>query len=80
MRQHSVTWWALAAMVMAMSACGGTQPAQELAVPAGASPAGGAPVFEYDPTWPKRPLPDNGIFGAVLSVAVDDRDHVWVMH
>ena len=51
MRQHSVTWWALAAMVMAMSACGGTQPAQESAVPAGASPAGGAPVFEYDPTW-----------------------------
>ena len=80
MRQHSITWWALAAMVMAMSACGGTQPAQEPAVPAGASPAGGAPVFEYDPTWPKRPLPDNGIFGAVLSVVVDDRDHVWVMH
>ena len=65
MRQHSVTWWALAAMVMAISACGGTQPTQEPAVPAGASLASGAPVFEHDPTWPKRPLPDNGIFGAV---------------
>ena len=82
MRQHSVTWSVLAAVMMALSAGGGTQRAQVAsALPAAtASRAGGVPVFQYDPTWPKRPLPNQGIFGAVLSVAVDDRDHVWVMH
>ena len=43
-------------ILLGMSACGGTQPAQEPAVPAGASPAGGAPVFEYDPTWPEAAI------------------------
>jgi hypothetical protein len=82
MRQHSVTWSVLAAVMMALSAGVSIQQAQQAAAPAAAkaSPAGSAPVFQYDATWPKRPLPGNGILGAVLSVAVDDKDHVWVMH
>ena len=29
--------------------------------------------------WPK-PLPNHWILGAVAGVAVDRRDHVWIMH
>ena len=37
------------------------------------------PRFEVDPTWP-QPLPNQWIIGAVAGVAVDARDHVWVVH
>jgi len=46
-----------------------------------ASPAGvvrEVPKFEVDPDWPT--LPNNWILGIVSSVAVDERDHVWVLH
>ena len=36
------------------------------------------PIFEVDPTWPK--LPNNWVTGVVSSVAVDRRDHIWVLH
>ncbi len=38
-----------------------------------------APRFEVDPFWPK-PLPNQWVIGAVIGVAVDARDHVWVLH
>jgi hypothetical protein len=37
------------------------------------------PVFRVDSTWP-RPLPNHWIVGAVVGVAVDGRDHVWITH
>ena len=37
------------------------------------------PVFHVDPSWPK-PLPNHWILGAVVGVAVDSRDHVWITH
>ena len=37
------------------------------------------PVFELDPSWPK-PLPNNWGIGIVWGVAVDSRDHVWVVN
>ena len=37
------------------------------------------PVFEVDPAWPK-PLPNHWIVGAVVGVAVDARDHTWIVH
>jgi hypothetical protein len=37
------------------------------------------PGFEVDPFWPKA-LPDNWIFGQVAGVAVDRRDHIWIIH
>ena len=37
------------------------------------------PRYQVDPLWMK-PMPDNWIFGQVSSVAVDGRDHVWVLH
>jgi DNA-binding beta-propeller fold protein YncE len=40
-------------------------------------PAG--PSFKVDPLWPK-PLPNHWLLGSVTGVAVDARDHVWVVH
>jgi DNA-binding beta-propeller fold protein YncE len=38
-----------------------------------------APRFEVDPLWPK-PLPNHWVMGAVIGVAVDGSDNVWVIH
>ena len=37
------------------------------------------PLFAVDPSWP-QPLPNNWILGAVAGIAVDNKDHVWVVH
>jgi DNA-binding beta-propeller fold protein YncE len=37
------------------------------------------PTFRVDAAWPK-PLPNRWIIGAVAGVAVDKRDHVWIVH
>ena len=37
-----------------------------------------APAFDVDPRWPS--LPAQWTLGQVTGVAVDDRDHVWVLH
>ena len=37
------------------------------------------PTFEWDPDWP-RPLPEKWAVGPMVGVAVDDRDHIWVIH
>lgn len=36
-----------------------------------------APTYEVDPMWPK--LPKQWILGQVSGVAVDSRDHVWIV-
>jgi DNA-binding beta-propeller fold protein YncE len=36
------------------------------------------PVFQVDSTWPN--LPNNWVMGVVSAVAVDGRDHVWILH
>jgi len=38
-----------------------------------------APVFEVDPFWP-RPLPNHWVLGSTIGVAVDARDHVFILH
>jgi DNA-binding beta-propeller fold protein YncE len=45
----------------------------------GARNNSGVPVYEVDPTWPK-PLPDKWILGQISGVAVDARDHIWIVH
>ena len=40
---------------------------------------GGAPTFTVDPSWPE-PLPNTWVIGTVASIAVDSRDHVWILH
>ena len=38
-----------------------------------------APRFEVDPLWPK-PMPNRWILGSAIGVAVDSRDHVFVVN
>jgi hypothetical protein len=38
-----------------------------------------APTFEVDPFWPK-PLPNHWVLGNVIGLAVDSRDHVFIVH
>ncbi len=52
--------------------CGGEAPPPE-------EDAAGVPAYEVDPDWP-RPLPNDWILGQVAGVAVDERDHVWIVH
>jgi DNA-binding beta-propeller fold protein YncE len=44
-----------------------------------AQPTALVPTFDVDPMWPK-PLPNRWILGAVVGVAVDAREHVWITH
>lgn len=47
-----------------------------------AAQAGGAkqaPRYEVDPLWPK-PLPNHWLLGNAIGVAVDSRNHVWIVH
>src|SRR5262245_46509596 len=37
------------------------------------------PVFEFDPTWPKLPLPNHWIMGNVAGMTEDEKDHIWVI-
>ncbi len=37
------------------------------------------PHFEVDPFWP-QPLPNQWILGSTIGVAVDERDHVYIVH
>ncbi|HEX5108790.1 MAG TPA: hypothetical protein VFV95_10100 [Vicinamibacterales bacterium] len=36
------------------------------------------PVFSVDPGWPT--IPNNWVLGEVSSIAVDSKDHIWVLH
>src|SRR5262245_57011354 len=36
------------------------------------------PTFEVDAMWPR--LPNNWVLGQVPGIAVDRRDHVWILH
>ena len=37
------------------------------------------PTFELDKTWPPK-LPNGWVMGQMSSVAIDKRDHVWLLH
>ena len=37
------------------------------------------PVFTVDPFWP-NPLPNKWLIGQVAGVAVDSKDHIWIIH
>jgi hypothetical protein len=50
-----------------------------LTVGLGAQVPMSVPKFIVDPAWPK-PLPNHWLVGAVVGVAVDSRDHVWITH
>ena len=54
-------------------------PEQTSAAASTESASSGIPRFRVDPFWASE-LPNNWILGQVAGVAVDDRDHVWIVH
>jgi hypothetical protein len=68
----------LAAVIAA--GCAGQQSDSTSTVTVGAptARAGGVPVFEVDPSWPK--VPAKWKLGDPSSIAIDARDNVWVLH
>ena len=73
--------------IATLQACGGGEPSETVA-PVGEAGdavvvdmARGVPYFEYDPTWPKQPFPnEDWVIGNVIGLAADSQDHIWVLH
>ncbi|HYE92123.1 MAG TPA: hypothetical protein VEA38_13935 [Terriglobales bacterium] len=63
--------------VLALAAAAGAGAAITVNVVASDAPVR-PPQFEVDPAWPK-PLPNRWLMGQAAGVAVDRRDHVWVI-
>jgi len=56
-----------------------TRVADDEATPLDATHRAAVPEFQPDPAWPPE-LPNNWVLGQVSSIAVDRRDHVWILH
>lgn len=37
------------------------------------------PAFKVDPYWPE-PLPNDWLIGQVSGIAIDSKDHIWIIH
>jgi DNA-binding beta-propeller fold protein YncE len=57
----------------------GTARAQTAKPASAAPPQTAGPRLQVDPLWPK-PLPNHWLFGSITGVAVDSRNHIWVVH
>jgi DNA-binding beta-propeller fold protein YncE len=68
-----------AGFLAAVAAVGAGHRLLEDAAAAQAGSAVQAPRFEVDPFWP-RPLPNHWLLGSAIGVAVDARDHVFIVH
>jgi DNA-binding beta-propeller fold protein YncE len=44
-----------------------------------AAQRGDRPGLQVDPFWPK-PLPNHWLLGSITGIAIDSRDHLWVVH
>jgi hypothetical protein len=69
LRSHAPALLLCAALSLQLTACSSTAVGNSRA----------ATRYAVDPYWPKD-LPGNWQVGAVAGVAVDDRDHVWIIH
>lgn len=69
----------VSALAAACTARSGDTPSSPAASPSISAAPDEVPVFEFDPTWPKTPLPNNWIFGNIGGVHVDDKDQIWVL-
>ena len=73
---------AAAALVILCAACGGDAGAgtpMDMASDPAVADGSMAPLFEVDPLWPK-PLPNHWLLGSTIGVAVDSREHIWIIH
>ncbi len=66
------------AVVASLACFACAPPAQETPNGAAAPAAPDGTAFRVDPFWPK-PLPNDWLLGEVSGVAVDSRDHVWIV-
>jgi len=71
-------WWAAAMAVGVVVVAGAGQGVGRLDAQGGK--ADQMPIFQYDPTWPKMPLPNQWVLGNVTGVDVDDKGHIWIVH
>ena len=83
-RTHTIGICLLSTLALTATACQqqGTspqEPAGETAME-GAPGDGMVPVYEFDPSWPKIPLPDHWAIGNVVGVDIDEDDNVWIVH
>ena len=72
---------ATAAFVIICAACTAGSAGEPMDMASDPAVADGsmAPLFEVDPLWPK-PFPNHWLLGSRIGVAVDSRDHVWIIH
>ena len=75
MPRVTCTWITTGLMLVASLACGQADTGEPAGEP---GPVTEIPTFQPDPSWPT--IPNNWVLGQVASVAVDRRDHVWVLH
>jgi DNA-binding beta-propeller fold protein YncE len=71
--------WGL--LLIALPSCTAPAPAAPTAsiAPKATSPADGTPHYSVDASWP-RALPNQWLLGQVSGIAVDARDHIWLIH
>jgi DNA-binding beta-propeller fold protein YncE len=73
----SRTTWIGVVLVASLALVIACSPESEETATAPESALGDVPTFEVDPSWPT--ISDEWVLGFVASVAVDSRDHVWVL-
>jgi len=73
--RRSIPVLAALAVVVSILAIGGTLTARQGAT---VRPTVPPPTFDVDRGWPS--LPEGWVLGEVTSIAVDNQDHVWVLH
>ncbi len=76
-KQHTLR--ACVGLLALLAALGVAQAELHKTAAARAASAEQAPIFHVDPFWP-RPLPNHWLLGSSIGVAVDERDHVWIVH
>ena len=76
MPRQAWNWLSSIALVLtlALAGCGGGETVGD-----GDNTMDGPPSYSQDLSWPPE-LPNGWVLGVVTSVAVDSRDHVWVLH
>ena len=75
MHWNKTLGWTAAAAVAALALAGWHTAA---VAQNGGTSARETPRFAVDPSWPK--IPNGWVLGQVSSAAIDERDHVWVLH
>jgi DNA-binding beta-propeller fold protein YncE len=73
-----VSFTAFALLLIVIGPVAAQAPAAAPQAAKAAAPSAAKPAFQVDPFWPK-PLPNHWIIGSVTGVAVDSRDHVWIL-